>query len=64
MEGWEGSDAVPPPRDGTACKVWYHRHCMDIPSEVLVVRMFPGSAKNVNVSEYPCATCVPSTYIV
>ena len=37
-----------------ACKVWYHQHCMDIPTEVLTIQMFPGSVKGVNYCEILC----------
>ena len=36
-----------------SCKVWYHRHCMDVPSKVFSGKNVSGSARNVNVCEDP-----------
>ena len=37
------------------CNVWYHRHCMDIPSEVFGEQEIPWKCKkcaNITVCEY------------
>ena len=62
MEGWEDSDAVPPPRDGTA---WVLRQVLSALQDVLAHTpiVFGGGGEEIVCVLYTCVNCKPQALV-